>query len=384
MLSDMRAGDEFRQPLAIAIQALDVASSPAELMLLEAAAARSYWSAWSTLSVHFVSKDVSDIPAHWRVFGSRNSPLTDAPRRAANPANALLNYAYALLEAECRIAALAVGLDPGMGVLHADQRQRDSLVLDLMEPLRPAIDAQVLALLASRKFAAREFAETSAGNCRLVPPLPQALAAMLPQIQKMVAPVAEQIARSLLTLPRTRELKLPTPLTQANRRAGRGAPKREPTRKPVLVESRISRVCGNCGAAVPARREYCDDCAHVLRERQLAQLVKAGPAHLQRMRAAGIDPTATAAARQKLKESAARRLAADAAWDAAHGARADADTYRDQIFPLLGGISLGEITRATGLSLRQSSRIQRGLSVPHARHWLALKQLGMKAEAHPV
>jgi CRISPR-associated endonuclease Cas1 len=82
---------------------------------------------------------------------------------AANPANAILNYLYALLEAECRIACLAIGLDPGLGIVHADQRSRDSLALDIMEAVRPDVDAYVLDLLASRVFAARDFHETRQG-----------------------------------------------------------------------------------------------------------------------------------------------------------------------------------------------------------------------------
>ena len=39
---------------------------------------------------------------------------------------AILNYLYAVLEAESRIALLAIGLDPGIGILHTDQRARDS------------------------------------------------------------------------------------------------------------------------------------------------------------------------------------------------------------------------------------------------------------------
>jgi CRISPR/Cas system-associated endonuclease Cas1 len=53
----------------------------------------------------------------------------------AVPANALLNYAYAILEAEARIAAPAVGLDPAIGVMHLDARPRNSFVCDLMEPI---------------------------------------------------------------------------------------------------------------------------------------------------------------------------------------------------------------------------------------------------------
>jgi hypothetical protein len=49
------------------------------------------------------------------------SPLTGGPPLAANPPNAVLNYLYALLEGEATLATRMVGLDPGLGVLHADQ-----------------------------------------------------------------------------------------------------------------------------------------------------------------------------------------------------------------------------------------------------------------------
>ena len=60
-----------------------------------------------------------------------------------------------MLEAEARIALLAIGLDPGIGVLHADLEARDSLTLDLMEAVRPRVDAHVLGLLRTRTAAAR-------------------------------------------------------------------------------------------------------------------------------------------------------------------------------------------------------------------------------------
>ena len=58
--------------------------------------------------------DAKRRPAHWRSFGTRISALSGVPRKAVNPANAMLNYLYALLEAEARIAALA-----GRGRPHA-------------------------------------------------------------------------------------------------------------------------------------------------------------------------------------------------------------------------------------------------------------------------
>ena len=56
----------------------------------------------------------------------------------------MLNCLYALLESEARLAPAALGLDPGIGVLHKDTRTRDSLACDLMEPIRPKVDAFLL------------------------------------------------------------------------------------------------------------------------------------------------------------------------------------------------------------------------------------------------
>jgi CRISPR/Cas system-associated endonuclease Cas1 len=50
-----------------------------------------------------------------------------------------LNYLYAVLESEARLAISTLGLDPGLGVLHADSQVRDSLAFDVMEPVRPMV-----------------------------------------------------------------------------------------------------------------------------------------------------------------------------------------------------------------------------------------------------
>jgi len=85
------------------------------ILLVESCAAAVYWSAWRTLPITFPRKDESRLPAHWRVFGARDSPLTGSPRAAVNPPNAMLNFLYCLLESESRLAATAVGLDPSSG-----------------------------------------------------------------------------------------------------------------------------------------------------------------------------------------------------------------------------------------------------------------------------
>jgi CRISPR-associated endonuclease Cas1 len=107
------------------------ADSITTIRLLESQGAAAYWSAWHDLPINFPKNDLRRVPDHWQIFGTRKSPLTGSPRLAANPPNAILNYLYSLLESEARIAAAALGLDVGLGVLHVDTTARDSLACDL-------------------------------------------------------------------------------------------------------------------------------------------------------------------------------------------------------------------------------------------------------------
>ena len=124
-----------------------------EVWRVEGKFALTYWKAWHGVSISFTVRDARRVPEHWLTFGHRYSLLSrPSPRKATNPANAILNYLYAILETEARIAALRMGLDPRLGFLHADQKARNSLACDLMEPVRPKVDGFVLDLLAGRAF----------------------------------------------------------------------------------------------------------------------------------------------------------------------------------------------------------------------------------------
>jgi CRISPR/Cas system-associated endonuclease Cas1 len=94
--------------------------------------------------------------------------LTASPRLATNPVNAILNYPYAVLAAESRLAAANLGLDPGIGVLHVDTPNRDRLACDLMEAVRPEVDAFVLDWLKREPLPSSSFLEQRDGNCRLM------------------------------------------------------------------------------------------------------------------------------------------------------------------------------------------------------------------------
>ena len=80
----------------------------------------------------------------------------------------MLNYLYALLESETRLAAAAMGLDPGIGLLHVDTDARDSLACDLMESVRPQVDTYLLDWLRREPLRREWFFEQRDGNCRLM------------------------------------------------------------------------------------------------------------------------------------------------------------------------------------------------------------------------
>jgi CRISPR-associated endonuclease Cas1 len=172
---------------------LPLADSISTIRLIESQAARAYWSAWSTLPINFPKSDLSRVPEHWRGFGTRVSPLTGSPRLAANPPNAILNYLYCVLESEARLAAAALGLDPGLGVLHVDTPARDSLACDLMEPIRSHVDAYLLAWITRQPLKREWFFEQRDGNCRLMGPFAVRLSETAAIWRRDVAPVAEWV-----------------------------------------------------------------------------------------------------------------------------------------------------------------------------------------------
>lgn len=92
-------------------------------------------------------------------------------RHATHPVNAMLNYAYAVLESQVRIATVFKGLDPTIGYLHACRPRRVALVYDLMEPLRPQVHRLVLNFVLSHTFTPSDFVSSHHGVCRLHPQL---------------------------------------------------------------------------------------------------------------------------------------------------------------------------------------------------------------------
>lgn len=361
-----------------ALSDLDGADTPARLRTVEAQAANAYWTAWSGVPIRFAKKDQFLLPAQWPLFLARSSPLTKSSRASSNPINTILNYMYAILETEVRLAVLAMGMDPGMGMLHADLKGHDSFVFDVIEPLRPVVDDHVLTLLETRTFSAREFFETRQGVCRLLPPMAKVLAEMGPHLARATAPVVEQVAQRLAEKQGTvaMPLRVPTLLSQANRSAGRDGVRTAPKKDAPTGRLSAPNACQDCGTILDRRgRMYCDQCLPNYRDEHAASFSDAGRKRMAELRAAGRDPSKGGKVGKRRGAKNSQRMREQKIWESEHGFQAEPEVFKREILPTLQQVSLGAIAKSTGLSEQYCSLIRRGLKVPHERHWENLRHV---------
>jgi len=342
---------------------LTQADLPEAIRQVESLAAGAYWSAWRALPITFPRKDEPRIPEHWRRFGTRVSPLTGSPRLAVNPPNAILNYLYAVLESESRLAAAALGLDPGIGVLHVDTPARDSLACDLMEAVRPQIDGFLVDWLTCETLKREWFFEQRDGNCRLMSTLAVRLSETAPTWGRAVAPIAEWVAQSLWNSARKttrRDQVLPTRLTQRRRSEGRG--------KEFIVDTKTAphpdKICPGCGATTRLGR-HCPKCGREISKEKLIELAKTGRAAAQ-----------SAESRRKHSDTQSRHEAAKRAWRSSpKPAWPDEKTYVEKVQPALATLTISSLATTLGICESYAADIRAGRHRPHPRHWQALAQL---------
>jgi CRISPR-associated endonuclease Cas1 len=326
--------------------ALNKSSTSDEIRRFEAQAALLYWTAWHSLPITYRASDLRRVPAHWQEFGSRLSPLTNSPRLAANPPNGMLNYMYAVLESEARIALAALGLDPGIGVLHNDSRNRDSLACDLMEPVRPQVDAFLFDWLSHERLHRDWFFEQRDGNCRLTSEFAVQLSETSGIWRQAMGPLAEWIAHTLWSsASQPSRAKAPaTRLTQRRKREAKGIP--------------ISTDIPNL---LTSRRECVPMVSRVNRW--------VGP---KPVRVNAHDQVA----RARRSESQRRQATALKTWNPAEKPDwLDEKFYRERIQPSLHNNSVLKIQNALSVSEPYALRIRSGRCIPHPRHWLRLAEL---------
>jgi CRISPR-associated endonuclease Cas1 len=357
------------QTIASARSALTTAGTVEAVRSIESQAAYAYWSAWRSVPVLFPKNDLRRVPEHWRIFGSRHSPLTGSPRLAVNPPNAMLNYLYALLESETRLALAALGLDPGIGVLHFDSASRDSFVFDVMEAVRPNVDLYVLDWISRETLHRKWFSEQPDGNSRLTSSFAILLTETAPAWGRAVAPIAEMVARTLSSAikKQIRSGLPPTRLTQGRRREARGlSPENsaQTSLKPI-------RICRSCGVALHRGRTHCAACAVPVSKERFGEVARQG-----RVASHSREAENSRAETQRLHTAAIRawRPSDQPAW-------LNEEAYRTKIQPVLAEITVPAIATALDISRPYATDVRTGKRVPHPRHWVTLARLaGVSAE----
>jgi CRISPR/Cas system-associated endonuclease Cas1 len=110
------------------------------------------------------------IPDNWKFIGSRTSRFNLAGNRnASHPVNAILNYAYAILQSQLQIQAISEGYDPTLGIMHFRNPGSPAFIFDLMEPERSKIDRVIIEFLKSEKLHPADFVIRGDGVVRLNP-----------------------------------------------------------------------------------------------------------------------------------------------------------------------------------------------------------------------
>jgi hypothetical protein len=331
--------------------------------MVEANAAACYFREWRYIPVTWPKADLRKIPDHWRFAGSRQSPLTGGPRLAVTPVHAILNYCFALLEAETRLSVSALGLDPGLGVgLHTDTANRDSLALDVLEPIRPQIETWLLNWIESEPLCRGDFFETGTGNCRLMSQFCIKLSGTAAVWRKLVAPWAEYVAQALWsgTKPRHGDNSvLPTRLTQQRRKEAKG--KGWTSR---VKFAKADHLCRGCGKRIMKGRIHCGQCAVSSATERLIDAARVGR-----------QTTNSPESQLKRANTQRQNALAQHAWKSSDKpAWLTNKLYAEKIQPLLATQSVSAIARQISVSRWYAGRIREGYR-PHPRHWEALARL---------
>lgn len=132
-----RGFDEFRDKLPEECRQ--------QVMGVEGTLARIYWQAVG-----------NSLPSRYAFQGRSRRPAKDI-------FNAGINYLYGMLYTVVEGALFAVGLDPHLGILHADEHNKPTLAFDLIEPFRPWADRLLIEMCMDKQLKESFFAKNQYG-----------------------------------------------------------------------------------------------------------------------------------------------------------------------------------------------------------------------------
>ncbi|MDA8336474.1 MAG: CRISPR-associated endonuclease Cas1 [Peptococcaceae bacterium] len=162
-------------------------------MILEAQTAAAYWQCFEGIQLNWQKGKV--VPEHWQAIQNRTSPKTGSPRKAIDPFNACLNYLYAVLESRTKYFCIKNKIDPDFGIIHADHQNRESLIFDLMEPIRPKVDRLLYEWIRYRKLNAKDFFETREGICKVMPEIAKEIIPLVKSLDWDISETVKDFAR---------------------------------------------------------------------------------------------------------------------------------------------------------------------------------------------
>lgn len=256
-------------------ESLTTTTTLVDFLALEGRAAQVYWELLVGAPLPWREWARKRIPRHWAFISPRTNGKRERVRDATDPFNAVVNYCYTLLEVETRVACEAVGLDPDLGLVHVDDRLRESFVYDLLEPLRTKADVWTLELLHKERMHPAMFHELRDGVVRLDPDLTRQLAsALMPRFAKAALEIANDYAKQLRRI-------------SVLRRLVREAPRPITARRETWERSG----CEYCKEPLPRKGlKFCGRHCYLRYSVEVAKPIEKARAKLAVMRAAGLNP----------------------------------------------------------------------------------------------
>lgn len=119
---------------------VDETNTKNEIRGIEGISSQIYWSSIKNI-----------IPSEYNFENRSKKPATDL-------FNAMLNYGYAILSSQITIKILEAGLNPDIGLLHADLNYRHSLTYDLIEEFRQqTVDKTMISMINNRQIKIEDY-----------------------------------------------------------------------------------------------------------------------------------------------------------------------------------------------------------------------------------